>query len=134
ATMPPVHTARRVPAWPRGRVMGGSSALNAMAHVRGHPSDFDAWVAAGCTGWGYRDLLPYFIRSEASDLAPSPYHGDSGPLQLIQPREPHPITAAYINAGAEIGFTPTAEHNGERIAGPTLNTLTINDGRRQTAA
>src|SRR5215813_13661713 len=134
ATMPQVHTARRVYAWPRGRVMGGSSALNAMAHVRGHPSDFDAWVAEGCTGWSYRDLLPYFIRSERSDLAPSPYHGDSGPLHLIRPREPHPITAAYIDAGAELGFTPTPEHNGERIAGPTLNTLTIKDGRRQTAA
>ena len=134
ATMPQVHMARRVHAWPRGRVMGGSSALNAMAHVRGHPSDFDAWVAEGCTGWGYRDLLPYFIRSERSEFAPSPYHGGEGPLHLIRPGEPHPITAAYINAGVEIGFTPTAEHNGERMTGPTLNTLTIKDGRRQTAA
>src|SRR5262249_47051306 len=62
------------------------------------------------------------------------YHGDSGPLHLVQPSEPHPITAAYINAGTELGFAPTVEHNGERMTGPTLNTLTIKDGRRQTAA
>ncbi|MGH6880342.1 MAG: GMC family oxidoreductase N-terminal domain-containing protein, partial [Hypericibacter sp.] len=64
ATVPQRHTANRIHAWARGRIRGGSSTINAMAHVRGHPSDFDGWVAEGATGWGYRDLLPYFIRSE----------------------------------------------------------------------
>jgi choline dehydrogenase-like flavoprotein len=134
ATTPQRHTAGRIHAWPRGRVIGGSSALNAMAHVRGHPSDFDAWAAAGCPGWGYRDLLPYFIRSETSDRAPSPWHGDSGPVHLITPREPHPITLSYMAAGVERGISATDEHNGARMAGPTLNTLTIRDGRRQSVA
>jgi pyridoxine 4-oxidase len=81
------HTADRVHDWPRGRVVGGSTAINAMAHVRGHASDFDGWAAEGCCGWGYLDLLPYFIRSETYEPGASPYHGDRGPIHLIRPRE-----------------------------------------------
>lgn len=134
ATVPQPHTANRAHAWPRGRVMGGSSAINAMAHVRGHASDFDSWAADGCAGWGYLDLLPYFIRSESSQYGPSPYHGDAGPLRLHRPADPHALTAAYIEGGAEIGLTPIEEHNGAEMAGPTVNTLTIVDGKRLTAA
>jgi choline dehydrogenase-like flavoprotein len=133
-TVPQRHTAYRIHAWPRGRVLGGSSAINAMAHVRGHPSDFDAWANAGCAGWSFRDLLPYFIRSETSPFAPSPYHGNSGPIHLIWPCDPHPITLAYMAAGSEIGLAPTDEHNGACMTGPTLNSLTIRHGRRQTVA
>jgi pyridoxine 4-oxidase len=134
ATVAQRHTAGRIHAWPRGRVLGGSSAINAMAHVRGHASDFAAWVAEGGTGWGYGDLLPYFIRSETSSFGPSPYHGDAGPVHLITPAEPHAITCAYMAAGEEIGLAPIEEHNGRRMVGPTLNTLTIKAGKRQTAA
>jgi pyridoxine 4-oxidase len=133
-TTPQRHVAGRSHAWPRGRVLGGTSAINAMAHVRGHPSDFDAWVAAGCAGWGYRDLLPYFIKSETSEFGPSPYHGEHGPVRLMQPKHPHPITLCYMAGGAELGLEPTEEHNGACMAGPTVNTLTIDEGRRQTAA
>jgi pyridoxine 4-oxidase len=133
-TVPQRHTAGRVHAWPRGRVVGGSSCLNAMTHVRGHPSDFDAWAADGCPGWGYRDLLPYFIRCETSDRCPSPFHGDRGPIRLITPEPPHEITRAYMAAGEELGFAPTDEHNGLCMTGPTLNSLTIADGRRQSVA
>ncbi|MGH6939517.1 GMC family oxidoreductase [Hypericibacter sp.] len=134
ATVPQRHTANRIHAWARGRIRGGSSTINAMAHVRGHPSDFDGWVAEGATGWGYRDLLPYFIRSEDSDKAPSPYHGKDGPVTLTTPRDPHPITQGYMAAGEEIGLAPTPDHNGPRMAGPTLNSLTIKEGRRQSTA
>jgi len=65
--------------WARGRVLGGSTAINAMAHVRGHASDFDRWVGAGCTGWGYADLLPYFIRSETYAPGASPFTATAGP-------------------------------------------------------
>jgi choline dehydrogenase-like flavoprotein len=133
-TVPQAGTANRIHAWPRGRVMGGSSAINAMAHVRGHPRDFDTWAAEGCAGWGYRDLLPYFIRSETSQYGPSPHHGDAGPLRLIRPADPHPLTAAYMAAGIEIGFQPIEEHNGAVMAGPTVNTLSIADGRRLSAS
>ena len=127
-------TADRTHPWPRGRVLGGSSALNAMAHVRGHPSDFDAWVEAGCAGWGYADLMPYFIRSESSDRPDSPYHGTDGPIALMTPDAPHPITECYRAAGESLGLAPTEEHNGPQVAGPTLNTLTLVEGRRQSVA
>jgi choline dehydrogenase-like flavoprotein len=133
-TVPQPHTAGRVHDWPRGRVIGGSTAINAMAHVRGHPADFDAWVAAGCTGWGYHDLLPYFMRSETSAHGPSELHGGDGPLHLIQPTEPHPVTRCYMAAGERAGFPAIAEHNGRSMVGPTVNTLTIRDGKRQTIA
>lgn len=133
-TVPQRHTAGRVHEWARGRVVGGSTALNAMAHVRGHPDDFGSWVTEGCHGWGYSDLLPYFIRSETYAPGPSAYHGSDGPVYLMRPSEPHPITTAYMAAGAEAGIPPTDDHNGPRMAGPCLNTLTIKDGKRQTIA
>jgi len=133
-TVPQSGTAGRRHAWPRGRVIGGSSCLNAMAHVRGHPSDFDFWAATGCQGWSFADLLPYFIRSERWEGGPTSYHGDRGPIRLATPTEPHPITRCYMAAAAEIGLAPTDEHNGARMTGPTLNTLTLVDGRRQSVA
>jgi choline dehydrogenase-like flavoprotein len=132
--VPQRHTAGRVHEWARGRVVGGSTALNAMAHVRGHPEDFAAWVRNGCEGWGYPDLLPYFIRSETYAPGASAYHGGDGPVYLMRPPHPHPVTTAYMAAGEEIGFPPTDDHNGPRMAGPCLNTLTIKDGKRQTIA
>jgi pyridoxine 4-oxidase len=133
-TVPQRHTAGRVHEWARGRVVGGSTALNAMAHVRGHPQDFQDWVDKGCAGWGYGDLLPYFIRSETYAPGASAYHGDCGPVYLMRPDEPHPVTAAYMAAGEEVGHQSTDDHNGPRLAGPCLNTLTIKDGKRQTIA
>ena len=128
------HTAGRVHEWPRGKVIGGTSCVNAMAHVRGHPTDFDRWVEAGCVGWGYADLLPYFIRSETGSFADSPYHGSSGPISLLTPDEPNPLTLSFMAAGEECGFAATEEHNGARLTGPTLNTLTIAGGERQSVA
>ena len=128
------HTAGRGHDWPRGKVIGGTSCVNAMAHVRGHPTDFDRWVEDGCAGWGYADLLPYFIRSETSSFPASPYHGTAGPISLLTPDHPNPLTQSFMAAGEESGFEPTEEHNGARLTGPTLNTLTIVGGRRQSVA
>ncbi len=133
-TTPQPHTANRVHEWARGKVIGGSTALNAMAHVRGHPDDFDAWVTQGCAGWGYADLMPYFLRSEHYTPGASAYHATGGPLHLIRPTDPHPVTRAYMDAGEETGIAPTGDHNGARMSGPCLNTLTIKDGKRQTIA
>ena len=130
-TVPQPHTANRVHEWARGKVIGGSTALNAMAHVRGAPDDFDAW---NCAGWGYADLMPYFLRSEHYTPGANAHHATGGPLHLIRPTAPHPITQAYMAAGAEVGHAPTDDHNGARMTGPCLNTLTIKDGRRQTIA
>ncbi|GAB5468568.1 MAG: GMC family oxidoreductase N-terminal domain-containing protein [Rhodospirillales bacterium] len=130
-TEPQVHAGGRRHAWARGRLLGGSTAINAMAHVRGHPDDFDRW---GLPGWGFADLLPYFKRSENWTGAPSPWHGQGGPTHLIQTTEPHPITQAYRAAAEATGLAPIPDHNGPSMVGPTLNALTIKNGRRQTAA
>lgn len=124
---------RRHP-WPRGRAVGGTSVINAMGHMRGHPADFDAWHAAGATGWTWQALRPYFIRSECSPFAPEAGYGGSGPIRLSQPAAPHPLTEAHRRAGRELGMTPIRDHNGPRMHGPTLNTMTIANGRRQTVA
>ncbi|MGH6890697.1 MAG: GMC family oxidoreductase [Dongiaceae bacterium] len=133
-TVPQRHAAGRVHEWARGKVVGGSTALNAMAHVRGHRADFDDWVAKGCVGWGFADLMPYFLRSENYAPGRSAHHRVGGPVHLIRPSEPSPVTLAYMAAGEELGFAPTDDHNGARMTGPCLNTLTIKNGRRQTIA
>jgi pyridoxine 4-oxidase len=130
-TIPQPHTANRVHEWARGKVIGGSTALNAMAHVRGHPADFESWAVKG---WGYADLMPYFLRSEHYVPGASAHHAIGGPLHLIRPTAPHPVTEAYMTAGAEVGHTPTGDHNGACMTGPCLNTFTIKDGKRQTIA
>jgi pyridoxine 4-oxidase len=130
-TVPQAGTAGRSHPWPRGRVLGGSSAINAMAHVRGHPSDFDQW---GIPGWSFADLFPYFLKSEHWTGAPSLWHGTGGPVHLIQPDPPHPLVRAFHAAARAKGLPSIADHNGPAMAGPTVNTLTIKDGRRQTTA
>ena len=133
-TVPQRFMAGRAHPWPRGRVVGGTSAMNAMGHVRGHPKDFDGWAKAGAEGWNWSTLRPYFIRSETSPFAPEDGYGGEGPVRLCQPANPHPLTRAHCRAGMELGLRPIRDHNGPDLAGPTLNTLTIVDGRRQSAA
>lgn len=130
-TVPQPGTAGRGHAWPRGRVLGGSSAINAMAHVRGHPSDFDQW---GIPGWRFADLFPYFLKSETWTGAPSPWHGADGPVHLIQPDPPHPLVSAFHEAARARGIPAIADHNGPAMAGTTVNSLTITAGRRQSVA
>lgn len=131
ATVPQSATAWRLHAWPRGKVRGGSSVLNAVAHVRGHRSDFDRW---GVPGWSFDDLFPYFLRSEHWTGAPSPWHGTGGPVHLVQVGPCHPLVAAYHTAAPSLGLAPIVDHNGPALAGPTANTLTIKDGHRQSTA
>lgn len=134
------HMAGRAHPWPRGKVIGGSSAIHAMGHMRGHPADFDAWVSAGATGWGWDDLLPYFVRSESSPFAGEhdaarALCGNAGPIHLEQPAAPHPLTQAHRAAGEALGLKPVRDHNGpDGMAGPTLNTMTIQNGKRQSVA
>ena len=134
ATVPQRSMAGRAHPWPRGRVVGGSSAIHAMGHVRGHPSDFDRWEQAGAAGWNWSSLRPCFIRSESSPFAPEEGYGGDGPVRLCQPAAPHPLSLAHCQAGRELGLRPIRDHNGPDLAGPTLNTLTIADGRRQSVA
>ena len=134
-TAPQPWTGGRVHDWPRGLLLGGSSCLNAMAHVRGHPDDFDAWAAAAGPQWSYQSLLPAFRRSESFSEGGSAVHGADGPLPVMLPStQIHPLVAAYIEAGVSIGAPRLAEHNGGPLAGVAPNQLTIRNGRRVSAA
>lgn len=85
---------------PRGRALGGSSAINAMLYVRGHKSDYEGWVALGCDGWGWEDCLPYFKKSENNECRLDNFHGNNGPLHVSNQQSPRPITHAFITAAA----------------------------------
>jgi choline dehydrogenase len=103
ATVPQPGLNGRVVDIARGKVLGGSSAINAMMHVRGHPHDFDRWATQGNLGWGYADVLPYFLKSETYHGPASPFHGDNGPVSVIDIRNPSPILHAFIEAHAALG-------------------------------
>ncbi|MFI4987898.1 MAG: GMC family oxidoreductase, partial [Alphaproteobacteria bacterium] len=91
-TEPDPGLAGREGYWPRGKVLGGSSAINAMVHIRGQPADFDAWQAAGNPGWGWRDVLPYFKKSEDDDHGADAWHGSGGPLHVSDvSKDLHPL-------------------------------------------
>ena len=87
----------------RGKVLGGSSAVNAMMHVRGNRRDFDAWAELGNQGWSYDEVLPYFKKSETYHGPISPYHGDNGPVSVIDVRNPTPVLHAFVEAAATLG-------------------------------
>ena len=88
---PDPGTGNRVSYWPRGKVIGGSSSINAMVYIRGHPGDFDDWEAMGNPGWGWKDVLPYFRKSESSDQGETEWRGGSGPLWVsTMERDLHP--------------------------------------------
>src|ERR1700734_3975643 len=78
--------------WPRGKVLGGSSSINGTIYIRGHARDYDSWAEQGAAGWSYREVLPYFKRSETNDLGASDYHGVDGPLSVQRLRSVHPLT------------------------------------------
>ena len=93
-TIPQQRAADRSIYWPRGRVLGGSSSMNAMIYIRGSRYDYDTWRDEyGCTGWGYADLLPYFRRAENNSRGASAYHGAGGPLRVQDPQRRSPLTS-----------------------------------------
>jgi choline dehydrogenase-like flavoprotein len=96
---------------PRGRALGGSSAINAMLYVRGHKSDYDGWAALGCEGWSWDDCLPYFKKSENNERGVDPVHGNGGPLQVSDQKDPRPITQAFINAAANLQYRRRGDFN-----------------------
>lgn len=133
-TVPQAACAGRELHWPRGKVVGGSSALNGMIYVRGHRADFDGWAAQGNEGWAYADVLPLFKRSEDFDRGADDYHGAGGPLSVITRYAPHPVTAAAVAAAQEAGVPFNDDHNGAELDGVGFCQLNIRDGRRHSAA
>jgi choline dehydrogenase len=132
ATVVQTATGTSMP-WPRGRALGGSSAINGLNFVRGHRGSYDAWVKAGATGWGFDDLLPYFRRSEHTTGRDPAVRGDAGPLIVGPATIRHPVAAAGLQAAAEVGYPRAADISGGVEEGFGWCDLNIVDGHRQSA-
>jgi choline dehydrogenase len=127
---PSACVAGRAVPLPRGKVLGGCSATNAMQWFRGHADDYDAWERAGAVGWNYAALLPYFRHSEAWEGGPSAHRGGDGPMRITRPKDPHPIAVAMIEGAAELGLAKLDEPNSGDSEGSALANLNIAEGRR----
>ena len=134
ATEPEPHVDSRSLYVPRGKSLGGSSSMNAMLYVRGRPLDYDTWEAQGATGWGYRDVLPYFIRSENNARGASEFHGAGGPLQVSEQRSPRRMNHRFLSASADAGIPQIADYNGPEQDGASMFQVTQLRGRRFSAA
>ena len=134
-TVPQHHAAGRSIYWPRGKVLGGSSSINAMIYIRGNRHDFQTWRDEyGCTGWGYEDLMPYFLRAEDNSRIASAYHGTGGPLAVTDPRYRSRVCEAFIAAAKEQGAAANDDFNGPRQDGVGWYQLTQRKGQRCSAA
>ncbi len=131
---PEPHLGGRRIACPRGKVLGGSSSINGMVYVRGHPLDFERWEEEGAKGWGYRHVLPYFRRAESFRGPADAYRGDAGPLATAHGRKSNPLYDAFIEAGRQAGYAVSADLNGERQEGFGPLAMTIKDGVRWSTA
>jgi choline dehydrogenase len=120
--------------WPRGKVLGGSSSINAMVYLRGHRNDFDGWAAGGATGWDYEGLLPYFKKMETVEGGDPEYRGTSGPMRPKIAEDPNPLSEVFLDATKELGYPTTDDFNGAVQEGAGWHELTIADGKRQSTA
>jgi len=133
STVPQTHMANRVFWYTQAKVLGGGSTINAQIYTRGHPSDFDGWAAAGCAGWGYEDVLPYFRRSEDNDTFDDDVHGRGGPIGVSQPAAPLPICEAFFAAAGELGLPHLDDLAGRDTFGVGYYQLTQRHARRSSA-
>jgi choline dehydrogenase len=120
--------------WPRGKVLGGSSSVNAMIYIRGVPSDYDVWAQLGNRGWSWQDILPYFKKSENYWKGADEYHGGDGPLKVSRPGVAGPLNVAWIEAGRQAGYPYTPDFNGAQQEGFGPIDCTTAKGRRASSA
>lgn len=134
-TSPQPYLSNRTIPVPRGHVVGGSGSINGMVYFRGQPRDFDDWAAAGNPGWSYRDVLPYFLRSENNENFPgSPYHAQGGPMNVKFVPKPNPMSSAFLSAMDLLGYKPNSDFNGPDPEGYGPRQGTILNGRRVSTA
>jgi choline dehydrogenase len=120
---------------PRGKGLGGSALINGMVYFRGHPRDYDDWSQSGATGWSYREVLPYFCKSEHNeDFGDTIYHGSGGPMNVRSVRGPNPLNQSFFDALAGLGYPARRDLNGEDSEGMSLRQLSIRGGIRETTA
>ncbi len=120
--------------WPRGKVLGGSSSVNAMCYIRGVPEDYDAWVADGASGWGWASVLPYFKKAEDQERGSDNHHGAGGPLSVSDLRHVSPLSRAFVAAGADLQLRENRDFNADRQDGLGLYQVTQRAGRRCSTA
>lgn len=131
---PQKHLGDKTMLAPRGRVLGGTSAINGMVYYRGHRKDFDGWAKAGNTGWSYRDVLPYFIRSENNaTISGSTFHGNEGPMR-VSSLKTNPLVEDFVQSALSLQYQRCADFNGASPEGFGPRQVTIRDGRRETMA
>ena len=133
-TVPQAGLNGRIGYQPRGRGLGGSSAINAMIYIRGNRWDYDNWAALGCTGWSFDDVLPVFKRCEDNGRGASAFHGAGGPLSVLDQRWPSKGSSKFIDAAAELQLPRNADFNGPTQDGFGLYQVTQKGGERWTAA
>lgn len=129
----PGFSGRAIP-WPRGRVLGGSSAINGLVYIRGQKEDFDLWRQMGNPGWSYEDVLPYFRKAENQERGADAYHGTGGPLDIADLRMDHPLHTAFLAAAEEAGYARNPDFNGASQEGAGIYQMTIRGRRRCSAA
>lgn len=133
-TEPEPHLGGRRAYLPRGRVLGGTSAMNTMVYTRGHAWDYDRWSRLGCAGWSYEDVLPYFRRAEDNERGEDRFHGTGGPLAVSDGRCIHPLLSAWVAAAIEAGHPENHDFNGPTQEGIGHYQMTQRDGLRCSAA
>ena len=129
----PTMNGRRI-YWPRGKTLGGSSAINGLIYIRGQREDYDRWRALGNIGWGYDDVLPYFIRSEGNERGAGPFHGGDGPVRVSNIAHRHVLIDAFIDGAASLGVPRNDDFNGATQEGAGYFQLTTRKGWRSSAA
>jgi choline dehydrogenase-like flavoprotein len=133
-TVPQKGLNGRVGYQPRGRGLGGSSAINAMIYIRGNAWDYDQWAALGCTGWAYDDVLPYFRKAEHNERGADSFHGSEGPLNVCDQSSPNPGSVAFVEAASQLQLPRNADFNGAKQEGFGLYQVTQKGGERWSAA
>ncbi len=134
STGPEPHLDGRELYVPRGKSLGGSSSMNAMMYVRGRPLDYDGWRQAGCPGWGYEDVLPYFKRMENNERGASEVHGTGGPVNVAEQVDPRPLTGRFLKAAERTGIPANADINSPEQDGVAMTPVSQRNGRRWSAA
>ncbi|HEY6355115.1 MAG TPA: GMC family oxidoreductase N-terminal domain-containing protein [Burkholderiaceae bacterium] len=133
-TTPQPHASGRKMFVPQGRMTGGGSSLNAMIYIRGAAADYDGWAAAGCTGWGWQDVLPAFRRAESNTRFSGAMHGTDGPLRVSDTKFRHPLSLAFLKGAQEAGLAYNDDFNGGSQAGVGFYQTTTIDGTRGSTA
>jgi choline dehydrogenase len=119
---------------PRGKVLGGSSSINGLIYIRGQADDFNQWRQMGNTGWGFEDVLPYFLKAENNERGADGFHGVGGPLAVSDMRDRHPLADAYIEAAQQCGYPRNSDFNGATQEGAGYYQCTTRNGRRCSTA